>query len=227
MTIAVLEQTSEAETIKNLLWSPAQRSAHKKTHAFSKNNKLWNQGYSNHRLAGNRMEMIGSIPEDQFSWKAWVSFYLKDREEDLISIARSWARNINVSLEVALNEIFIHYLDEPYLGHLTELKAIELIRHHFPNYVIRHATRQEDKLYKIDLVAINENGDYMRAWQVKAESFWRSENIGFAREKLKKDLEASETKLGIPIMLICKKHIEDNTLKELEWQNLRKYSTTP
>lgn len=226
MNTITLEQTA-AETIKNLLWSSAKRSAHKKTREFSKNNKQWNQGYSNHRLAGNRMEMIGSIPDEEFSWKAWVTFYLQDREEALLSIASSWARNTNVDLETALNEVFIHYLDEPYLGHLTELKAMELIRHHFPNYIIRHATKQEDKLYKVDIIAVNENGDLMRAWQVKAESFWRSENIGFAREKLKKDLEHSEMSLRIPIRLICKTHIEDNTLKELEWQNLRKYSTTP
>lgn len=104
---------------------------------------------------------------------------------DLEKIAEKLAARCNISLEKAINYVYIRVLDETWKGYETELNAakdMEPICNQYSNLTISHADLMKDNQYAVDF-EIFQGENLILGVQIKPTTYRDSSNPGVIRDK--------------------------------------------
>lgn len=114
---------------------------------------------------------------------------------ELLDIATEFQKtllklNYDVSLEEAINYVFIRTLDESYLGVKREYNAREKLIASFPQFEFKQSSHELDHFYGVDIL-VNKDGKTIQGLQVKTSRF-KNSNQDYSKKAIEQNLEKFE-----------------------------------
>lgn len=211
-----------------MLYTKEERNELRKTEAFAKSNKVWNDFEFNSKSSlGNLMYLISS--SNAKTQEDWAKYYFatgRNREriinkgafsseidhnhgrtnQDLLLIAKKLQQKLKCTFELAYNYVYIRVIDETWIGYRREVIALKRMRELiklYKNIHIEDAAYEIDSKYAVDFEVLD--GEILLfAIQLKSENYKRSKNPGTLEAKKfnKRKNKKYTNKFGVPVLYI-------------------------
>lgn len=180
-----------------MLWSKNKRVEARKTEKFRSTNKMWNDlGLNQKKNIGAVIFLAKQSKAKTF--EEWERYYFESGEkrnellskshteyelkkinnehgrtkEDLLEIAKEFQKHIDLPLETVYNYVYIRVIDETWIGHSRELKAMRTITTECEKFglTVSDVDYYVDMTYAIDF-EVKRNNNPILAIQLKSVKY--------------------------------------------------------
>ena len=225
-----------------MLLSYQERLKIRKSDAFKKSNRVWNDLRLNQRRNIGSLMNLAKLSRAK-SYDEWVKFYFKTgaereelrksylpkdefirvnnnygrTEEELIELAKTLSKAMGISLELAYNFVYIRVIDETWLGLRREQKAFNLIKKEcakLKRFILEHADVEKDFDYAVDY-EIKKDGVVILGIQLKSVKYLMNSDIKYVKDINKDKNHEYTNAYGVPVMYLYMKDDELINIDEL------------